>query len=555
MLSSPVSSIKRFLAALLLLCGVACGKNGRPTEGVVFPDSPEAGDVQAKLVLSFSEYSEYDPLGLAPLGVEGLRIIPYGGTSQGEVISLPSTTSVGENGVTAYDDVNLPVGTSSALVYAKTIDKDTPVSSMADKFKYGILDVTGLGGTPSPEDIRFSPVPVYTGGLGKGDQLIAILNAVADVTPESALSDGTKPHLREVREDQSATINALWNSFKKIPIASSLHVGWVLKELYQNLDGLATDAAHATVPDGYSMAVAIQTLLDNYMDVAKVSGVTVSCTLKSEYHGFPGEVHLPDGAVGIVYNPSSGQFEAKPAVDYVFPASRQYFADSPLRETPDALPSGLADEPWDDILNAFSPGAVKRSSVAVAVEKPVRPAIAGLAVQVDGLDEQVRYYDFAQNEVDVTNGFQATSILAGGQKTVSGNFKPVGTKEYTTYNAFYAGTTAASATVKRNQPLAELWSVNLLPSDRSSIHFALEFINNCPDFVGADGQIIPNGAVFYIPGTLKSPDGSPLLTIGAQISVSATFIPETTLAHATLEVPDLNTTQDYDGCFAISLSL
>ena len=134
---------------------------------------------------------------------------------------------------------------------------------------------------------------------------------------------------------------------------------------------------------------------------------------------------------------------------------------------------------------------------------------------------------------------------------MSGFFIPVGTKEYTTYNASYAGTTAESATVKRNQPLAKPWTVNLLPSDRSSIHFALEFINNAPDFVGADGQIIPNGAVFYIPGTLKSPDGGALLSIGAQIMVSAAFNPETTLAHATVDVPELNTTQDYEGSFDI----
>jgi hypothetical protein len=532
------------VAALTLLAG--CERNNNPADDEGGKNFPEDGNIPRKLVLLFSEHTPY-----LEATEKEVSIMPYTKNTLGKIIPLPSVTTTRENEVVSYDDVSLPVGASSALVYAKAIEKDTPISSPEDKFKYGILDVTGLSGTPSPDDVRFSPVPVYTGVSEKGTQLIAILNAVADVTPESVLSDGTKPHFKEVTEDQSVTINSLWKAFKEIPIASSLYVGWTLKELYLNLDGLATDAAHATVPDGYSMAVAIRTLLDNYMDVAMVSGVTVSCTLKSEYHGFPGEVHLPDGALGITYNPSSRRFEAKPAVDYIFPASRQYFADSPLRETQDALPSGFADEPWDDILNAFSPGAVKRSSVAVAVEKPVRPAIAELAIQVDGMGEHVRYYDFAQNEVDVTNGFQATGFLVGGQKTVSGFFIPVGTKEYTTYNASYAGTTAESATVKRKQPLAKPWTVNLLPSDRSSIHFALEFINNAPDFVGADGQIIPNGAVFYIPGTLKSSDGGPLLTIGAQLMVSAAFNPETTLAYATLDVPDLNTTQDYEGSFDI----
>ena len=540
-----VPSFKLAMTAMFLLCAAACNRNTLPSDEEP-SDFTNGEHAQPELILLFSEHTPY----LEATGKE-VSIIPYTKNTLGKIIPLPSVTTTEENEVIAYDDVSLPVGASSAFVYAKAIEKDTPVSSPEDKFRYGILDVTGFSGTPSPDDVRFSPVPVYTGVSEKGTQLIAILNAVADVTPESVLSDGTKPHFKEVTEDQSVTINSLWKAFKEIPIASSLYVGWTLKDLYQNLDGLATDAAHATVPDGYSMAVAIRTLLDNYMDVAMVSGVTVSCTLKSEYHGFPGEVHLPDGALGITYNPSSRRFEAKPAVDYVFPASRQYFADSPLRETQDALPSGFEDEPWNDILNAFSPGAVKRSSVAVAVEKPVRPAIAELAIQVVGMDEHVRYYDFAQNEVDVTNGFQATGFLVGGQKTVSGFFIPVGTKEYTTYNASYDGPTAESATVKRNQPLVKPWTVNLLPSGRSTIHFALEFINNCPDFVGADGQIIPNGAVFYIPGTLKSSDGGPLLTIGAQLMVSAAFNPETTLAYATVDVPELNTTQDYEGSFNV----
>ena len=536
MRSIPVSAIKWFLAALLLLCPLACCKKSKPSN---------KEDVQKTLLLAFP--------GLDTLDVERLSIIPYRNNTPGELVSLPEINH-GGNDVIFCDDLRLPAGASSALVYAQAIKRGSPtVSSVEDKLRYGILEATGLSGTTSPDDIRFSPVPVFSGVSEKESQLIAILNAVADVTPESALSDGTKPHFKEITEAQSSTINGLWRTIKEAPIVSSLHIEWSLKELYMNLDGLSTPAALNTVPDGYSMAVAIRKLLKNYMDVVVEYGVTTACYLKSEYHGFPAEVNLPEGAVRITYNASSGQFEAKQKADYVFPANRQFFADSPLRETREALPSGLVDKPWNDILKAFSPVPVKRSSVAVAVEKPICPALTELTVQVEGLDSHAIYKDSADNEVDVTNGFQLTSILVGGQKTVSGDFRPVGTKEYTIYAPNYNATTAASATVKRDQPFAKPWLANLLPSDLSSINIALEFLNNCPDFVGKDGVIIPNSAIFYLPVTLKSSDDSPLLTSAAQVTAFLTILPETTLAHAMLEAPDLDTSKDYDGSFTVSI--
>ena len=537
--SIPVSYFKRFLVVLLLLCGVACGKN----------PSGEEDDVQAKLVLAFEEHND--------LGVEEISIIPCKGNTPEQIIALPSITPAagwfGENGAKTYNDVSLPVGASSALVYAKAIDRDTPISSVEDKFKFGILDVTGLGGgTLSLNDIRFSPVPVQTGESEKESQLIAILNAVANATPEAALSDGTRPRFKEVTYDQSAIISSLWDKFKEMPVASSSYVGWRLKDLYMNLDGLVTSAAETTVPDGHKMALAIRAIIERYCTVQMMSGITINCQLKSEYLGFPAEVNLPEGAVGITYNPASGQFEAKAAADYVFPANRQYFANSPLRETQDALPSGFADKPWDDILNAFSSGPVKSSSVAVAIEKPVRPAVTELKVRVEGLDNNAKFYEFNdkdQKEVNVTEGFQLRSILVGGQKAMSWDFKPSGTKDYTTYGPVYSSTPAA-ATVKRGQS-TEAYSINLLPSDRTSVNFALEFINNCDDFVGDKGLIIPHGGIFYLPGTLKSSDGSPLFSSGAQKTASLTILPATALANAVLAIPDLNATQEYDACFTI----
>ena len=188
---------------------------------------------------------------------------------------------------------------------------------------------------------------------------------------------------------------------------------------------------------------------------------------------------------------------------------------------------------------------------AVAIEKPARLATAGLTIRADGLDKNAKLEDFAHNEVDFTNGFQVTAVLVGNQKAVSWDFKPGGTKEYTSYHRIYNPTTAAAATFKKARSTEDI-PLNLLPTDQYSVSFALELLNNCPDFVGKDGQIIPNNAVFYLPVTLKSSDGSPILPSGVQMTASLSILPQTGLRNAVLEVPDLNASQEYNESFTIS---
>ena len=140
--------------------------------------------------------------------------------------------------------------------------------------------------------------------------------------------------------------------------------------------------------------------------------------------------------------------------------------------------------------------------------------MARLDALVNGLlptGDDNKYYDYAGNEVDVTNGFQLTGILVGSQKSVGWNYVTKGTTAYTIYDKTMNGTTAASMTVKREQPTTKNYTLVLQTGEADqdkTVNVALEFINNCPDFVGADGEIIPNGATFYLVGTLKANEGA-----------------------------------------------
>lgn len=493
--------------------------------------------------------------GTAFRGIDNIMLVPYSlGTGAAAGVTNNSTANAdlfALSALTAFDnansnskvyaDVNLTIGTSNFLFYGKAVDNTAgaAIESAADKFKFGALTVTGLteGAKPDLADVEFTPVKIYGDGTadektainaGKtvGTNLIAALNAVADATPAEQLSDNTQPKFKEVTAEQSATINALWNNFKEITTGSSKNIEWVFKELYMNLDGLSTQAAQATVPNGYKMAVAIRTAIENYCTTSATSGVTTAVTLKTDYTGYPASVNLPDGAVRVSYDATTKEFKAVEDMSYssmnvaslesyVYPANLQYFVNSPVKVSNNVQSPNYGDKAWNTILGLYDGSEVTANTRSVAITNQVQYGVARLDALVNGLlpaGEDNKYYDYAGNEVDVTSGFQLTGILVGSQKSVGWNYVTKGTTAYTIYDKTMNGTTAESMTVKREHPTTKNYTLVLQTGEADqedkTVNVALEFINNCPDFVGADGEIIPNGATFYLVGTLKANEGA-----------------------------------------------
>lgn len=485
-------------------------------------------------------------------GIDQIKLVPYTSTSAIAASSTANAPLIALSSISAFDnaashskvyaDVALAVGTNHFLFYGKAIDNsaDAAIESAADKFKFGTLKVEGLTGKPTLGDVKFTPVSIYGDGTaaeitainaGKevGTNLIEALNAVANATPAEQLSDNTQPKFKEVTAEQSATINALWNNFKEITTGSSKNIEWAFKELYMNLDGMATSAAQATVPDGYKMAVAIRTAIENYCTISSTSGVTTSVTLKNDYQGYPASVNLPDGAVRVTYDPTESKFVASTQMayattmniatldNYVYPANLQYFVNSAVKTANSVKSPGYGDKTWTTILGEYTDGtAVSSETRSVAINDPVQYGVGRLDATVKGLkgtsDENNKYYDYTGTEVDVTNGFELTGILIGGQKTVGWNYavKEGETGTYTIYDKTMAE--PSSVTVKRGTGTATNYTLVLQTGDKTeadkTVNIALEFVNNCPDFVGANGEIIPNGATFYLVGALKTSEAT-----------------------------------------------
>ena len=340
------------------------------------------------------------------------------------------------------------------------------------------------------------------------------LNAVADATPTTELSDNTQPKFKEVTAGQSATINALWNNFKEITTGSSKNIEWVFKELYMNLDGLSTQAAQATVPDGYKMAVAIRKAIETYCTTSATSGVTTAVTLKTDYTGYPASVNLPDGAVRVSYDATTKKFKAVEDMSYssmnvaslesyVYPANLQYFVNSPVKVSNNVQSPNYGDKAWNTILGLYDGSEVTADTRSVAITNQVQYGVARLDAKVNGLVAEGTYYDHNGTEVNVANGFELTGILVGGQRSVGWNFVKKGTVAYTIYDNTMNASSAENMTVKRGDETATNYTLVLQSTDNETVNVALEFINNCSDFVGANGEIIPHGATFYLIGALK----------------------------------------------------
>ena len=88
-------------------------------------------------------------------GMDNIRLIPFSGVPTGTssklsaIMTLTSIQALKKEGVLnykVYADQYVPVGTKNFLFYGKAIDNtaETTITTMEDKFKYGVLKVTGL---------------------------------------------------------------------------------------------------------------------------------------------------------------------------------------------------------------------------------------------------------------------------------------------------------------------------------------------------------------------------------------------------------------------------
>ena len=252
------------------------------------------------------------------------------------------------------------------------------------------------------------------------------------------------------------------------------------------------------------------------------TGATVNTdgklALKSDYTGFPANINLPDGAVTVKFTDTDNKFTAQTSAtyttdgtqmaalsDYVYPANLWYRANTLIKTSDKVLTDKYKDgTAWKDILDNYDgDGVVKNSTASIALNDQIQYAVGRLKMTVKVADATL--YDGNGETVAVpTGGFPVSAVLIGDQRKVDFQFAPVNKsdKQYTIYDKELTGINATTGGSTANNTLALE-----TPADEN-VNVLLELTNNTGKrFKGKDGYI-PNGAKFYLLGTLTPTKGT-----------------------------------------------
>ncbi len=500
----------------------ACSSEEKIDENVVFDSNGNAG-VKSEFVISIprsvvrttrmsDEVSQSAGTVAQFRGIDNISLISFSETPTGtsekntdiiklEYIKSNALGKPGDINYKVYTDEFVPVGTKHFMFYGKAVDvtPEVAITSMDDKFTYGVVNPTGLTEATftNPNGVSFSLEQIVSSdapqaGDAAGEAIVALLTDLANTTTKATPTDPD--------DKWSTTTNlslaTLYKNFTGLTTASSNSLAAILSRLYFSADRvLASDPARP-------LATAIR---------AKISDACSSltegspATLKSTYTGFPTNLGLPDGAARVSWNGSefvdiSAQYSVsfhQRLTDYLYPAALWYYVSTPLKAAEVKKSNQYESKnTWKEVIDNIyqdAGDAVEAGTQSIALKDPVQYGVGRVETKIKMLEG--KFYDANGKEVDVTNGFTLKGFLLGGQNTVGYDFSP--TTAYDENMPIYdravpSGITALSnSTTSANQTLA------LETKADQIVNAALELVNNGADFMGADG-IIPAGGTFYL---------------------------------------------------------
>lgn len=443
-------------------------------------------------------------------GLDNIRLVPFAQEPTGttaklsDILSLSALTraelnSPGKANYKVYADKFVPVGTSYFLFYAKAIDNEAEVAitTMKDKFKFGVLNTQGLEDFTTPNKVLFSLEQINKdedpqGNNVIGQNIVSLLTSLANISVEGV----DAPH-NQWSTTPDFVMATVYRNFICMSTSSSSTLASALSDLYFSMDHvLSTNPARA-------LADAIKTKIASICDGAPIDGKPL--TLLSDYAGYPANIGLPDGAVRIRWNPATMSFQdvsanynknfALKITDYLYPAALWYHVGTPLKASVDTKSDKYeSEDSWSSVINNVYKDAadeVKAGTKSVALNKPAEYGVGRIETKLKM--EEGDFYDGNGKKVDTSNGFTLKGILIGGQCSVGYDFKTKGNENM----AIYDCDVPTGITAKPNYTTAANQTLALETKSDQVVYAALELINNGPAFVGFDG-IIPAGGTFYL---------------------------------------------------------
>ena len=451
-------------------------------------------------------------------GIDNIRLIPFTAaptstsTKLADIIRLSSIKALEKPGSVnykVYADQFVPVGTKNFLFYGKAVDYnvDEALTSMDDKFRYGILKSTGLTESDftNAGSVNFTLEQINTSTEQQqndpvGRAIIQLMSQLANVTvsgvtaPDNAWSTTTH-----------SVLAALYKNFIGTTVYSSNCLALILDKIYFGLDHVGnSDPARP-------LANRIRSMIQD----ACVSGyepvANTPVKLKSDYSGYPANVGLPDGAARCRWNASGLQanmfvdmtanytlgFRVKPT-DYCYPAALWYFISTPVRTSANIESVNYGDQTsWENVINNIYTATndeVVTGTRSVALADPVQYAVGRLETRVQ-MESGGTIYDGDGQAVDFGDGYTLKGLLLGGQNSVNFAFESTGNENFCIYDRVMS---ASNLTFKPGVPTTTPnHTLALETKTNQKIFAALELVNNGQAFKGADGTI-PAGGVFYM---------------------------------------------------------
>lgn len=482
-----------------------------------------------------------------------------------------------------YRDVQIPIGTKHFVFYGKATGTETTTTADADKlFDKGYLS-NNLSGTTSGTKVSLDntnfalqkineTLDFSTATSGTDKSYNKVLKALQDVT-DTKVTDGTTTiewnNITTSATDMKLNhAQKLWDAFKTLKAGSANSVRITLENLKKSA-GVTTLGAETATVDSDGL---LKTLVKN---------IETALTILGTDNTFPADFNLPDGAIAVTYDNTSGNWKYNTPVDMnsasinyaniTYPASLDYFVSSPAKARDDAS-TGLSDGKWpakdewtkDNATWTDWGNEVENTTRTIALEKAIQYGVANLELTINAkantLSDNAKNNggQVADQNVDVTgNKLVMTGVLIGGQPTqVEWNYEPKttgATFDLTIYDKKMNGAATENGINVPVKPKASTPNYTLVLDNNYAstkpIYVAVELVNKTGiDFYGFDGMIPADGK-FYLIGKLDPTDGT---TVGENPnSVDRVFLKDyTTKANLTIKdlknaynvIPDLRST-------------
>ena len=450
-------------------------------------------------------------------GIDKIHLIAFTGvptsssTKLADIIHLSSINALEKPGSVnykVYADQFVPIGTKNFLFYGKAVDNyvDGVITSMDDKFKYGVLNYTGFTDAEftnagsvnfSLEQINTSTDEQQNNAVGRA--IVQLMSRLANVTvsgvaaPDNAWNTTTH-----------TVLHALYKNYIGTTVCSSNSLATILNKIYFGLEHVG-NADPARPLANRIREMILGACVTGYEPVANTA-----MELTSEYSGYPENIGLPDGAARCRWNASgleankfvdmtanyTHDFKVKPT-DYCYPAALWYFISTPVKASNNIESANYnAESSWGSVISSVYGSAnneVANSTRSVALVNPVQYAVGRIETKINmgsGL-----FFDADGKEVDFGTGYTLKGLIIGGQNSVNYAFESTGNENLCIYDRVMASSNITaypgSTTPSPNQTLA------LETKSNQTVNAALELINNGQAFKGADG-IIPKGGIFYL---------------------------------------------------------